>query len=174
MPVFRTGIGFDAHRFAASGTRRSLWLACFRWTDDESRGIEGLEGDSDGDVAAHAAIDALLSASNLGDIGTFFGVGENSRASGCSGSFMLSQTADYVAEHGWKTENISISIIGNSPRISAHRDEAAEAMSKAAKTAVTITATTTDTMGFTGRSEGVAAYAVALLSHGERAEKEEK
>ena len=108
------------------------------------------------------------------DIGTFFGVGENSRASGCSGSFMLSQTADYVAEHGWKTENISISIIGNSPRISAHRDEAAEAMSKAAKTAVTITATTTDTMGFTGRSEGVAAYAVALLSRGERAEKEEK
>ena len=96
MPVFRTGIGFDAHRFAASGTRRSLWLACFRWTDDESRGIEGLEGDSDGDVAAHAAIDALLSASNL------------------------------------------------------------------------------DTMGFTGRSEGVAAYAVALLSRGERAEKEEK
>ena len=63
MPVFRTGIGFDAHRFAASGTRRSLWLACFRWTDDESRGIEGLEGDSDGDVAAHAAIDALLSES---------------------------------------------------------------------------------------------------------------
>ena len=160
----RTGLGFDAHRFAQAGAHRPLWLACLRWKEDEARGWEGLDGDSDGDVAAHALIDAVLSAADLGDIGLMFGVGDQARGKGMHGDVMLQETAAAVSAAGFRIINANISIIGNAPRISKLRDEAEQAMSQAVGASVTITATTTDGMGFTGRGEGIAAIATAMLS----------
>ena len=149
------GMGFDAHRFAKDA--RPLWLACLKW-----EGI-GIEGDSDGDVAAHALIDALLSASGLGDIGTLFGVGADSAGAGAHGTDMLRTTCDTLREHGFKPLNASVVVIGNRPKMSANREQAQRAMSQAAGCPVSITATTTDGMGFTGAGEGLAAMATALV-----------
>ncbi|NEG96131.1 2-C-methyl-D-erythritol 2,4-cyclodiphosphate synthase [Bifidobacterium sp. SMB2] len=162
----RIGQGFDAHRFAPAGTKRELWLACLRWQEDERRGCEGVLGDSDGDVAAHAVIDAVLSACGLGDIGVLFGVGSRSRGAGMHGDAMLGAVGDHVREHGWVIMNVSVSIVGNAPRIGRRRDEARHAMSSALGAPVSITATTTDGMGFTGRGEGIAAIATALVVRG--------
>ncbi|MBW3087898.1 2-C-methyl-D-erythritol 2,4-cyclodiphosphate synthase [Bifidobacterium sp. 82T24] len=163
MDAVRVGQGFDAHRFATAGTHRELWVACLRWTDDEARGIEGMAGDSDGDVAVHAVIDAVLSASGLGDIGTLFGVGKTSRGAGMRGDAMLRTVRGYLADNGWRVVNASVVIIGNAPRISGRRDEASAAMSEAMGAPVTVGATTTDGMGFTGKGEGVAAIANAMV-----------
>lgn len=174
----RVGQGFDAHRFAVPSARpsvlgdalaasqscvaRQLWLACIRWEDDEARGVPGLAGDSDGDVAAHALIDAMLSACGLGDIGGFFGVGPHSAGAGRHGANMLREVAQACAEHGWAFANATVTLICNNPRVGAHRDEAAAVMSRAAGMPVSLLATTTDRMGFTGSGEGVAAIATAL------------
>ena len=139
----RIGQGFDAHRFASHDAGKPLWLACLRWEGD------GIEGDSDGDVAAHALIDALLSAAGLGDIGTLFGVGSQSDGAGKHGAEMLRTTVDYLNERGMKP-------------VSA-REEAERALSEAIGCEVSMTATTTDGMGFTGSGEGVAAIADALV-----------
>lgn len=160
--AMRIGQGFDAHRFAESGTHRPLWLACLRWTDDEHRGVEGIDGDSDGDVAVHAVIDAVLSACGLGDIGSMFGVGADSSGAGMHGDHMLRMVRDRVQHGGWRIVNASVSIIGNAPRIGRRREEACRAMTEALGAPVTIVATTTDGMGFTGRGEGIAAIATAL------------
>ncbi|PWG60832.1 2-C-methyl-D-erythritol 2,4-cyclodiphosphate synthase [Bifidobacterium catulorum] len=163
MDAVRVGQGFDAHRFAPDGTHRELWVACLRWTDDESRGAEGIAGDSDGDVAVHAVIDAVLSASGLGDIGTLFGVGSASRGAGMHGDAMLRIVRDHLSDNGWRTVNASVVIVGNAPRISVRRSEAAAAMSAALGAPVTVGATTTDGMGFTGDGEGIAAIASAMV-----------
>lgn len=152
----RTGMGFDAHRFAQDD--RPLWLSCLQWDGT------GIEGDSDGDVAAHAVIDALLSAAGLGDIGTLFGVGAQSQGCGMHGAAMMRHTVEVLREHGWRPNSISVVIIGNRPHFSARRDEAQHAMSQATGCPVSISATTTDGMGFTGRSEGIAAMATALVT----------
>lgn len=159
LSPLRTGLGFDAHRFSFAEPPKPLWLACLLW---EGR---GLEGDSDADVVAHAIIDALLSAAQLGDIGTFFGVGGQSRAVAMHGDTMLSEVSQYISEHSFELINVSAVIIGNSPRISARKKEAEIALSKAAGCAVSLSATTTDSMGFTGAGEGLAAMATALISY---------
>lgn len=164
MTAVRIGQGFDAHRFAEQGTCKPLWLACLRWADDERRGVEGIDGDSDGDVASHAVVDAVLSACGMGDIGSMFGVGADSMGAGMHGDRMLQLVRDRVTSDGWHVVNVSVSIVGNAPRVGKRRQEACEAMTRALGAPVTITATTTDGMGFTGRGEGIAAIATALVS----------
>ena len=153
----RIGQGFDAHRFASHDAGKPLWLACLRWEGD------GIEGDSDGDVVAHALIDALLSAAGLGDIGTLFGVGSQSDGAGKHGAEMLRTTVDYLNERGMKPVSASVVVIANRPKIGKHREEAERALSEAIGCEVSMTATTTDGMGFTGSGEGVAAIADALV-----------
>lgn len=155
----RIGQGFDAHRFAADGTDRGLWLAGLVWPDSGP----GIEGDSDGDVAAHALIDALLAAAGLGDIGSLFGVGADAHGAGMHGATMLRETASYLRSHGFVPASASVAIVGNRPKIGPRRAEASAALSEAVGCPVSVTATTTDRMGFTGRGEGIAAIANALI-----------
>lgn len=160
------GQGFDAHRFAEAGSSRPLWLAGLLWPvpqgADPAR-YEGIEGDSDGDVAAHALIDALLSASGLGDIGSLFGVGTDAHGAGMHGDAMLRETVSFMRAHGYEPCSASVAIIGNRPKIGPRRIEAVTALSEAVGCRVSVTATTTDRMGFTGRGEGIAAIASALV-----------
>lgn len=155
-----TGLGFDAHRFAAPDRHRPLWLACLQWND----GTPGIEGDSDGDVAVHALIDALLSAAHLGDIGTLFGLGPQSKGAGMHGAEMLCSTSAYLHEHGWSLMNASVMVVAQRPHLSPRRDQAQAAMTEALGAPVSLTATTTDGLGFTGHGEGIAAMATTLVS----------
>lgn len=151
----RIGIGVDVHRFT---TDRPLMLACLEWP-----GVDGLDGHSDADVAAHAASDALLSAAGLGDLGTVIGT-DAPRWSGASGSEILTHVVGLVRGAGFEIVNIAIQIIGNQPRLATRRTEAEAAMTAIVGAPVSIGATTTDGMGLTGRSEGLAAMATALLN----------
>lgn len=159
--TFMTGLGFDAHRFAPDGSDRPLRLACLTWTGT------GVEADSDGDVAVHALVDALLSAAHLGDIGGLVGVGARSRGAGMSGENLLRICVEELARHGLRPAQASVVIIGNRPHVGPRRAEAEAAMSRAAGCRVSLTATTTDGMGFTGRGEGLAAMATAVVNAGE-------
>jgi 2-C-methyl-D-erythritol 2,4-cyclodiphosphate synthase len=143
------------HRLAAGFP---MHLAGLAWPDED----HGLVGHSDGDVAAHAACDALLSAAGLGDLGSQFGTADPQWA-GASGVVLLEETAHRVAEAGYAVGNISVQIIGNQPRLDSRRAEAERALTAAAGGPVTVSATTTDGLGLTGRGEGIAAVATALL-----------
>ena len=151
----RIGIGTDVHRLVPG---RALWLAGLEWPGEDA----GLDGHSDGDCVAHAIVDAVLGAAGLGDIGSNFGTSEPEWAS-ASGTDFLVETARRVRGAGWAIGNVSVQAIGNRPPVSTRREQAEEVLSTALGAPVSLSATTTDGLGLTGRGEGIAAIATALI-----------
>ncbi len=153
--TYRTGIGSDAHAF---GVGRSLWLAGLYWPDEV-----GVDGHSDGDVAAHALCDALLAATQLGDLGSNFGV-DRPEYAGASGVQLLQETLVKITKAGYSISNVTVQVIGNRPKIGKRRAEAVSVLSQALGGAeVSLSATTTDGMGLTGEGKGLGAIASALV-----------
>ena len=153
---FRSGVGVDAHAFAQG---KPLWLAGILWPDEM-----GVEGHSDGDVAAHAICDALFAASGLGDLGSNFGVNRPEYA-GASGAQLLKETLAMITKSGYIISHVSVQVIANRPKLGPRRIEAIEALSRALGGAsVSLLATTTDGMGLTGEGKGIAAIASALIT----------
>ncbi|MDO4259951.1 MAG: 2-C-methyl-D-erythritol 2,4-cyclodiphosphate synthase [Actinomycetaceae bacterium] len=156
---FRIGQALDVHAFSdAPACDKTLMIACLPWP-----GEPALEGHSDGDVAAHAACDALLAAAGLGDMGTVFGT-DRPEWSGASGEAFLREVVRMVTAQGWVIGNITVQVIGKRPRMAARLPEACQQMSEIVGAPVQVSATTTDGLGFTGRGDGLAAIASALIA----------
>ncbi|MFZ9043596.1 MAG: 2-C-methyl-D-erythritol 4-phosphate cytidylyltransferase [Candidatus Nanopelagicaceae bacterium] len=154
---FKVGMGVDAHAFSSDQDRK-LWLAGLLWPDQI-----GVDGYSDGDVAAHAICDALFSAAGLGDLGSNFGV-DDPKYQGASGETLLKEALKKITSAGYEIGNVSVQIVCNRPKIGPRRAEAIEALSKALGGAeISVSATSTDGLGFTGQGLGISALATALL-----------
>ena len=154
---FKVGLGVDAHAFS-SDQNRKLWLAGLLWPEQI-----GVDGYSDGDVAAHAICDALFSAAGLGDLGSNFGV-DDPKYQGASGETLLKEAFGKITSAGYEIGNVSVQIVCNKPKIGPRRAEAIKALSKALGGAeVSVSATSTDGLGFTGQGLGISALATALL-----------
>lgn len=155
MSENRIGTGVDIHPIEAG---RECWIAGLNWP-----GADGCAGHSDGDVVAHAACNALLSAAGLGDLGAIFGTDDPALA-GASGARLLAEVVERVTAEGWRIENVAVALVAGSPRFAPRRAEAQEALAEIVGAPVMISASTTDGLGFIGRGEGRAATATALLA----------
>jgi 2-C-methyl-D-erythritol 2,4-cyclodiphosphate synthase len=153
----RVGVGVDVHPYDST---RPLHLAGLHWPDEA-----GLAGHSDGDAVAHACCDALFSAAGLGDLGSQYGTSAPEWA-GAAGVELLAESAARVRAAGWDVVNVAVQVIGQRPRLGDRRAEAERALTEAAGAPVSLGATTTDGLGLTGRGEGLAAIATALLRRG--------
>jgi len=155
VPALRTGIGVDVHAYDPAAP---LWLAGLFWPDEP-----GLAGHSDGDAVAHAICDALLGAAGLGDIGSRFGT-DDPALDGAHGDVFLTRTRALLAEAGYGVVNVSVQLIAATPRFAPRKAEADAALTALLGAPVSVSATTSDGLGFTGRAEGVQAIATALLT----------
>jgi 2-C-methyl-D-erythritol 4-phosphate cytidylyltransferase / 2-C-methyl-D-erythritol 2,4-cyclodiphosphate synthase len=153
---FRTGIGTDTHRFSSDASKK-LYLGTVVWP-----GERGLDGHSDGDAISHAIVDALLSAAGLGDIGSNFGV-DRVEFEGANGKVFLEATISLLKEKNYSVQNVAVQVIGNRPKVAPMRQEVESVLSAIIGAPVSLSATTTDGLGFLGNDEGIAAVATALI-----------
>ncbi|MFF2372667.1 2-C-methyl-D-erythritol 4-phosphate cytidylyltransferase [Agromyces sp. NPDC058110] len=157
VPALRIGTGVDVHAFD-DDPATPLWLAGLEWP-----GERGLSGHSDGDAAAHAICDALLAAAGLGDVGAVFGTADP-RFAAAHGEVFLAEARRLVEASGFRIVNVTVQVVGNRPKLAPRRAEAEALLSDVLGAPVSVAATTTDALGFTGRGEGVSAIATAMLS----------